>query len=984
MTDATSNVEHDSISFGADTGVPVFDGAAEVIELLRILVRRPSFGETPEREWGKRRRRYHRGIPMVCLIRDANQAVLLPELAKYLANARPGRIPHVLYRYPTGKADGTVTQTASEKSEQTVVHQEGKDVEAIRAVLFELSKKLAASINTRDGKIRFRRFWLAHWLMSQDLDGEGIESDAVLRRRLRDRDLLRQQFTWLLSDPATELTNTAPVPRWASSLLRLVPPIWFLAKIKGLLPGVGAEYRWFLRQPYLAPRDPGTFLGFAERLTIGMRDQENSEQLLRLLINAFLTDLRSAYRWFPWAAKRRTYIVILLDGITRANGGYRLLKLINDVRNDTGAFDPLLIISGSQKAPPDSIKPQDSSVSKFMWLAARSRRAYEAWCNRLSTASRARTPTAWYLPILVPSTLVPSTFVKPGQVNGETAALVETSVYDSNRQDIESIPVFTIDPPPVWSRRWVTMLAVFFLVCAGGYPVYDMYRGRVLAGEHWEQQHCGLDRGVPNAERLLTINDECIGVSANGFHFQATDSALSKVEDKIAEQDHRAEVIHELNPRRPYLSIVYVAALSSTAQPLGELVSQRESLEGIAVAQVHQLEKNGENDPVVRILVANAGMLMKHGVKVAEMLKQMIVDDPSIVGVVGLDQSRQPTINTIVALSQAGLPMVASTLTADELTTYSPMYFSVAPQNKRQATVAAKYVREILTRPSPGRVAIAPKVRIIYSADSADNYSKSLRNDVYESFQDLGFEVDERTFVPTSAPESPPPARTPGPRAISREICGYDGLVFFAGRSEDFEVMLSGINDHCKSRPPAILAGNFVSRYVADPRLRQRYMAIPFDYLSFTVGTPSCDRNSNFYSTLAQLFPQECEGGRDPSLAGHAALAYDAVFCVINAVEYLRENDRSLPITPATVWYGLSGIHGAAAIDGEGGKIDFGGIFNQQVPLDKLVAILRVDGPGWPNERGSCGQSGTHSSSPWCLPDPKIPASTAAHRSGPR
>lgn len=966
MTDATSNDEHDFINFGADTGVSVFDGVAEVIELLRILVRRPCFGETLERERGKRTRRYHRGIPMVCLIRDTNQAVLLPELTKYLANARPGRIPHVLYRYPTDKADGTVTQTVLEKSERAVVCHEDEDVEAIRAVLFELSKKLAASINTRDGKIRFRRFWLAHWLMSQDLDGEGIEADVVLLRRLRDRDLLRRQFTWLLKDPATELTNTAPVSRWASSLLRLVPPIWFLAKIKGLLPGVGAEYRWFLRQPYLAPHDPGTFLGFAERLTIGMRDQENSEQLLRFLINAFLTDLRQAYRWFPWAAKRRTYIVILLDGITQANGGYRLLKLVNDIRNDTGVFDPLLIISGSQKAPPDSIKPQGSSSSKFMWPAARSCRAYKAWCNRLSTASRARTPAAWYLPIQIPPTLA-----KPGRVDGETAALAKASVYDRNQQDIESIPVFTIDSPPVWSRGWVTVLAVFFLMCAGSYPAYEMYHGRVLAGKHWEQQHCGLNHGEPNTKRLLTINDECIGISANGFHFQPTDSALSKVEDKIAEQNHRAEMIHELNPRRPYLSVVYVAALSSTAQPPGELVSQRESLEGIAVAQIRQLEKNGENDPVVRILVANAGMLMKHGVKIAEILKQMMADDPSIVGVVGLDQSRQPTINTIVALSQAGLPMVASTLTADELTTYSPMYFSVAPQNKRQAMVGAKYAREILTRPSPGRAAIARKVRIIYSADSADNYSKSLRDDAYESFRDLGFMVDERAFLPTSPPESPPPARTPGPRTIGQEICGYDGLVFFASRSEDFEVMLSGINDHCKSRPPAILGGNFISRYVADPRLRQRYPTIPFNYLSFTVGTPSCDRNSNFYSVLTQLFSQECEEGRDPSLAGHTALAYDAVFCVINAVEYLRENDRDLPITPATVWYGLSGIHGAAAIDGEGGKIDFGGIFNQQVPLDKFVAVLRVDGPGWPNDQGSCGQFGTRSSSPWCPPHEK-------------
>ncbi|MGH3773943.1 MAG: hypothetical protein ACRDRW_21550 [Pseudonocardiaceae bacterium] len=49
-------------------------------------------------------------------------------------------------------------------------------------------------------------------------------------------------------------------------------------------------------QRYLAPLQSVNFLGFAERLTKGVREPEDSGQIDKLLVHAFLQDLRQAYR----------------------------------------------------------------------------------------------------------------------------------------------------------------------------------------------------------------------------------------------------------------------------------------------------------------------------------------------------------------------------------------------------------------------------------------------------------------------------------------------------------------------------------------------------------------------------------------------------------------------------------------------------------------------------------------------------------------
>ncbi|TCO50737.1 ABC transporter substrate-binding protein [Actinocrispum wychmicini] len=888
----------------------VFDGADQVVELVRALVHRPRFGEAPERtrDQDTWRRRGRKGIPMVCLVRDVHERELLAELDKRLEQARPKPVPHARYTYGSRVADWP------ESGDRALKPAHASDVEPIRAVLSDLAVDLAG----RDGAPRFRRFRLVRWLTEQSLRDAITEPDGELLRRLRERDLARRRS--FATERTDELTDI--VPSWARFVLRLVPPLWFRAKISGL----GAEYRWLLRQPYLAPRDPGTFAGFAERLTTDKRAKEDPEQLLRLLVNAFLADLRHAYRrrpWRPGAARRTSYVVILLDGVSRANGGYRLLKLINDVRNDTGAFDPVLFVSGSEKVPPFAVK-SDEHGTPAVPTARNALQAYRKWSERFSTASRARTPTAWYLPIRVPQ--------------GPNA---ESDRFDEARERLLDTPAITSDPAPLWSRRWVLALVTLALV------------GAVVGVEEQQRQaHCGVFFLAAEASTLVTAGDECVGVSERGFAFQPSDRAFSDVQAKVGELNQRATDAHRANPKRPLVSLVFVAAQSSPNQ---SLASERESLAGIAVAQDRQIEASGDNNPLLRVLVANVGFQMRHGPEVAELLGRMVARDSSIIGAIGFDQSRQPALETIDALSRIGLPMVAATLSADHIPDRTSLYFQVSPRNQREAAIAARYTDEEL-KPAER------KVLVLSPDDPGDTYSNNLRDDLRASFGTVGFVVETRDY-----------ALSPGAGEVARQVgadvCGYRGVVFFTGRSEDFDLLLDGVNARCRGVSPMILAGDDISRYVADRGLRARYAGVPFDYLTFATGGAGCDTGGDLYARMKVLVPNECGGERDVALDEYAPLAYDATLTYIKAVEQVRESPGQVPLDKASVWHELSSTQ---TLVGESGTIDFGGKVDQRWPLNKYVAVVRVNGPGQthPTVMATCGlHQGDPPSAAWCPHD---------------
>jgi ABC-type branched-subunit amino acid transport system substrate-binding protein len=214
-----------------------------------------------------------------------------------------------------------------------------------------------------------------------------------------------------------------------------------------------------------------------------------------------------------------------------------------------------------------------------------------------------------------------------------------------------------------------------------------------------------------------------------------TNGVFPDVSDQIhtiVEQNKRTEAQHSSQPTRPLLTLVYLGVLDEPYNDPKSLTTEREGLKGVAVAQEWQLNAQDGTQPLIRVLIANGGQRMSSGPDVAQTIIAMAKKDPSIVGVVGLSNSYQDTVNTVNALTEAEIPSVGATLSADALADDSLMYYQIAPQNRREAEVVAKYAA---TTWPPSTT----PVRIYYSADPHDLYTNSLASDALASFSTAGF-----------------------------------------------------------------------------------------------------------------------------------------------------------------------------------------------------------------------------------------------------
>ncbi|MFC9688964.1 hypothetical protein ACFTSF_10520 [Kribbella sp. NPDC056951] len=892
----------------------VFEKCDELFELLGKLVARPGKGEAPAEVKDRD------GLPVVVLVGD-DQEALADDLGRFLTHARPLRVPH----------ETVVVSRVSDKvrSQRRDLMTDGigwARAETYRRMLVELAQEFSSPRNPPDTRVEFRRFGLVNWLLESSHTRQGLDDphERRLMQRLRDREVLRGRLWEALRSPGSEVLANAKIPWWAKVLAFYVfPAAWFRAWRL-----LGPEYRWLLRQPYMAPGDPGTFAGFALRLAQPRKERENPDQISKLMINAFLADLRSAYRrrfWRRRAWRRTTYCVAFLKGVTEDNCGNAFIRSLIDVRNETGLFDPLLLVASTPatryRGPVAQPDPE---------------RAYKFWWVQFEKAGRRRRADDWYLPLQIRNPLT-----------------VGSTGFNALVQQVEAAQRFEVPDAPRWSRRGVTVGAfalVAVLAGCGGLVALD-------SSSDWKRAHCDLSRSDPDAHTLRReVTGECVGIAPHGYAFGIPDEDVRRTLATIAKLNAEAEQIHHDSPRRPVVTLVHISALLGG----GGRQYAREALQGVASAQRRQLDKNGETDPVLRILPASAGSGMRFGPTVVDLVAELMRDDPTIVGVTGLDQSRQATITTIHAITRIGLPMVATTLSADVLADQSPLYYQVGPQNRREAAIAVAYAEHLAKQ----RL-IQRSVRVVYSSDPTDEYSKNLRADADTSFKAAGFAVQDVPFVPSPAPAG---LTGVGARSVGEAACGYPGLMFFAGRSEDFAKVLEGANDVCGSTPPRILGGDDVARFAADPQQRTTFPRVPFEFLDFTPGTASCDSASDLYSTLRELFPEECEKVKNSSLDGHAALAFDAVNLFLKAIGQLQDSAPGLPLTPAAVWHGLSAIHGKSALDGESGKIDFGGRVDQHVPVDKLVSVQHIDGRLAPRQVGFCGKRGGQRGSAWCPP----------------
>ncbi|MGY1896455.1 hypothetical protein [Nocardia gipuzkoensis] len=875
-----------------------FRGVDVLEDLLRWLVPRPRRGE--------------RMLPMVGLCGDpTNVEVCLDMFGAALRGA-----VHV-------SVDVDALDPLPEDS--SLAEDNTPGLTALRQLLYNLCKGLAADRFGRLRPLPFRRYRLAEWLMARKLSSDN-ELDELAS-------LLRKDFgRWGEELLGEAQATVGPVQRILLGLLRIVlPPAVFRARTGGRIPGVGREFRWFMRQQYLAPEQSSQFVGFAHRLTEGARRQEHAEHLAKLLVHAFLEDLRVAYRrrwWRISAARRTTYPVVILRALA-GEAGPRLLDLVNDVRNETGKDDPLLLVTGTHTPPADvTARP-----------VYRVRRLYEVWKDELPVGRQRQRPRAWQLWFSIPA----------------------TGPHDDEPDPFRSI---SVPAPPWWARRAVSagavLLVIALAVAATGFATWRPWR----AGD----PACATGADVQWVRVVPGPDGNCVGFSAydpddpatggNGFLFASDEPGsrrLVEVQRRVYKQNLLAEQLAREQPARPLFTLVYFGQLTGVP---GDYPAQSEDIEGLALAQYNALESVVLSDavtpdtvPLIRLLLANTGPANLQGPEVIELLTPLIRADPSIVGAIGLDQSRTATLSMINALTGLGIPMVAPSLSADEMVRSSPLYFQIAPPNYAIADMIKQYLNSL-----PGMAGRG--VRIYHRPDPTDLYTKNMAADLHVLAGD-GREIWEGSWD----------LREAFTGQGGTDAC--DEVLFFAGRDSEFPDFLQSLNKACGDQRVMLIADDSVNRFMASvDRRRAANSARPLVYVA-KASLVTCRNKGQgfrsrveFYHLATTVDPDipswnACAEADKPMgervelhpLGERVALTYDAVGLFVRAVQALAPAvsgvwTEPIPISAAAVWAALRDLPRQPVIESSSGVLDFSvsqGAHAGRVAHDKWVGMLSVE-----------------------------------------
>jgi hypothetical protein len=885
----------------------LFEGSAKLLELLADL-------------YPRQRRDQHQNRPLICLVREEGAPEVL-------------RAVHERIRSGLEIIEVTPPDPRSPPPDDNLPPATAEDVRLVRDLLKKLARELGRARDRQQRIRRFRRFALVSWLMDQQPGTNGADQktrdvdqgtlEETMRGLLRTRD--RYQIP--------EIPNDLGVPAWLRAVAIPLAALIYRARFSGRVPVLSGYYRWFVRRDSLAPRRAGNMPSVAAEL-INWGTQPDTTLLF--LVNSFMEDIRAAYR-SPvkryLGVRRTTCCLISVSNITRRNGGYQLLRAINEVRNLTRLPDPLLVLTEGHRQPPFATAPAG------MPPVSDAQEAFDAWGSDIARAQDEKKPAAWFLSLAVPA--VPE----------------DGTARDKHRRSLSAVGNKPIVAPRESHQKKAARLGSMVVVLAAVVLSYAWY----------SRAHCGNGLSWPGFSPTVSrAGNECVGLADDPtVLFSPLDEPTRALGQLIQNLNSEAQARHDEQPTRPLMTLVYLGVLSAPDPNVGALAAEVEGLKGVAVAQRRQLDARASTDPLVKVVFANAGQRMTSGTSVAATIGAAARRDPTLVGVVGLNESYRATEETINALADQGIPTVAATLSTDSLADDLLMYFQIAPQNRREAAVAAAYAAQHTP------LGAARAVRIYFSDNPSDIYSSSLTADAVGEFRAQRFDVRTITFTPDGNPPAAAPpaadAHLADPSQAGTDSCDFPGLVFYAGRPlPDFGSFL-GAARNC-ARPPRILADDDVTRYVANDEAREQYPSIPFDYLAFAATIPDQAQvgpEQDFYSSYDRMFPAQPNASR--SLDGHAALAYDAVSTFVASVQRLRSGRQTLPISPGTVWRQISAISGPG-LRGASGYIDFGGEVSRRVPLDKPVLVLSVRNGRVQPTTAYCGPppSQDQRTQPWC------------------
>jgi hypothetical protein len=282
----------------------------------------------------------------------------------------------------------------------------------------------------------------------------------------------------------------------------------------------------------------------------------------------------------------------------------------------------------------------------------------------------------------------------------------------SRRRPLTTTNVSRDDPPPQRSLRGPGRLLV--AVAAAVLAVMAV--------------HGVLEGPCDTITTSQTSTGECVGVSDGSVVFSPD---LATITGLIRSENLNVDTQVAQRPGAQSVSLAVLAPFpkaESNARTSAAMTTLRE-LQGAYLAQLRANDTDGA--PLIRLLIVNTGQDNAHWPSAVEQLRALAEPGAAqnLVGVVLLGPSVSTTNDMITALNEARIPIIASRVTADDLTGDSgdllSGFASVAPSTRDQATAATQALRGTTQR-----------VLLVRDSNPSDAYSAILGSSFAAAYPD--------------------------------------------------------------------------------------------------------------------------------------------------------------------------------------------------------------------------------------------------------
>ncbi|MGR3934722.1 hypothetical protein [Streptomyces sp. BRA346] len=787
------------------------------------------------------------------------------------------------------------------------------------------------------GRLRLPQFRLMCGIVEADLAGCPSGTQATeLRNRSYEAHCARSVFLRALQavsggeEPPPSIPGTA----WywlRRPLFGLLPRWWYGRRHGRRMTRKGSWYRTWAELPEGGPG----FFADACRLTVGAPGAARREPIVDVLLRALLADLERAFRHprlSPWGRRRRHRVVLVFPqppAIGDDTG--RLLEQFPQAVEHTGCTGVMLMAA---------VSPGRERTETFAEAAI----TLKSWIGTTGAGG-----------------------ARVVRVGVEPHADDEDAARWLGRYPEIAVGRSRSDAAPRVEAAVAAVAGITVLGLLGGYGVAWL-TARSDTACLGGSGASATPAPVPTASASASVSAS--GGKGDGRSRPPNRSPRAVYGDAVAaitRQNKRADKAArsgDMVRTVGYLGVPVTADGWDEAKYSGAIPEVR----GIALAQEEineQADQQKSSKVWLKVRLMDAGERFTRAPAAARALAKEVAEaeragnGEQFLGVVGLGQSRPGTLSARNILAGAGLPMIGTAATAEEMQR-SPMYRQVAPDNHREARIAANFARHAnIVQTAPGTCAPAKKAVVI--GDPTDIYSANLSDRFAEEFEDV-----HRIWYPVQRPSAAPPPKRKGQGGewvshtsqMADSICRRlkeepRTVVYWAARAHEFENFLDDFDRRtgCNGQS-TVLGGNDLDNAVVEQqRPSEKHLRLRLYYAAQALAKGS---SPNVKGDEFRRRYHDAYGSDLWSNDARVPLASDALGVLSEGINAAYQSAGTAPFGRGGVQSALErGAGGAEGLRGATGSLIYGE--GAKVPVNKRLLILHDTRGGSPEIALECG-----------------------------